>query len=91
MYYLTYVSLWTSLVCTFEHLYVVYELLMYELSVHHYQEKIVPLVPLSLQFWEVITGEHGINATGIYEGDSNLQLERLNVYFNEAHGKRKIT
>lgn len=24
---------------------------------------------------------------GNYEGDSSLQLERLNVYFNEAHGK----
>uniref|UniRef100_A0A4W6CAZ1 Tubulin/FtsZ GTPase domain-containing protein n=1 Tax=Lates calcarifer TaxID=8187 RepID=A0A4W6CAZ1_LATCA len=38
------------------------------------------------KFWEVISEEHGINAAGIYEGDSNLQLERLNVYFNEAHG-----
>uniref|UniRef100_A0A3Q3J8X1 Tubulin/FtsZ GTPase domain-containing protein n=1 Tax=Monopterus albus TaxID=43700 RepID=A0A3Q3J8X1_MONAL len=39
------------------------------------------------KFWEVINEEHGINATGIYEGDSTLQLERLNVYFSEAHGK----
>lgn len=41
---------------------------------------------ISWQFWEVISEEHGINATGIYEGDSNIQLERVNVYFNEAHG-----
>ena len=44
---------------------------------------------LSLQFWEVISEEHGLNATGIYEGDCDLQLERVNVYFNEAHGKEK--
>uniref|UniRef100_A0A3Q4M216 Uncharacterized protein n=1 Tax=Neolamprologus brichardi TaxID=32507 RepID=A0A3Q4M216_NEOBR len=34
--------------------------------------------------------EHGINATGIYEGDSNIQLERVNVYFNEAHGGKYV-
>lgn len=45
-------------------------------------------VALSYQFWEVITEEHGINATGKYIGDSHVQLERVNVYFNEAHGKR---
>uniref|UniRef100_A0A3Q2GFF2 Tubulin beta chain-like n=1 Tax=Cyprinodon variegatus TaxID=28743 RepID=A0A3Q2GFF2_CYPVA len=42
------------------------------------------------KFWEVISEEHGINATGIYEGDSNLQLERVNVYFNEAHGGKFV-
>ncbi|XP_012687436.2 tubulin beta-1 chain [Clupea harengus] len=36
------------------------------------------------KFWEVIGEEHGINHVGIYEGDSPVQLERLNVYFNEA-------
>lgn len=41
---------------------------------------------LSLQFWEVISDEHGINKVGAYEGDMDLQLERANVYFNEAHG-----
>ena len=34
----------------------------------------------------MISEEHGINATGNYEGDNVLQLERLNVYFNEAQG-----
>jgi len=38
----------------------------------------------------VISEEHGINATGLYEGDSNLQLERVNVYFNEAQGDYSI-
>ncbi|XP_037535371.1 tubulin beta-1 chain isoform X8 [Nematolebias whitei] len=42
------------------------------------------------KFWEVISEEHGIDATGIYEGDSNLQLERINVYFNEAHGGKYV-
>lgn len=40
------------------------------------------------QFWEVISDEHGIDPTGHYHGDSDLQLERVNVYFNEgASGK----
>lgn len=39
------------------------------------------------QFWEVISDEHGIDAHGAYNGDSDLQLERVNVYYNEATGK----
>ena len=41
----------------------------------------------TLQFWEVISDEHGIDPTGTYHGDSDLQLERINVYYNEATGK----
>lgn len=41
----------------------------------------------SFQFWEVISDEHGIDPTGSYHGDSDLQLERINVYYNEAAGK----
>lgn len=40
----------------------------------------------SVQFWEVISDEHGIDPTGTYHGDSDLQLERINVYYNEATG-----
>ena len=40
-----------------------------------------------LQFWEVISDEHGIDPTGTYHGDSDLQLERINVYYTEASGK----
>lgn len=40
-----------------------------------------------LQFWEVISEEHGIDQSGIYHGDSDLQLERISVYYNEASGK----
>ncbi|THG06032.1 hypothetical protein TEA_019399 [Camellia sinensis var. sinensis] len=36
------------------------------------------------KFWEVVCDEHGIDPTGRYHGDSELQLERVNVYYNEA-------
>jgi hypothetical protein len=29
------------------------------------------------KFWEVISDEHGIDPTGTYHGDSDLQLERI--------------
>lgn len=35
----------------------------------------------------MISDEHGIDPTGTYNGDSDLQLERINVYYNEATGK----
>jgi hypothetical protein len=35
---------------------------------------------------QVISDEHGIDPTGTYHGDSDLQLERINVYYNEATG-----
>ena len=41
---------------------------------------------IGAKFWEVISDEHGIDPTGTYHGDSDLQLERINVYFNEATG-----
>ena len=34
--------------------------------------------------------EHGINGEGQYEGDSDLQLQRINVYFHEAQGGRYV-
>lgn len=41
---------------------------------------------LLFQFWEIISEEHGIDCNGIYNGDSDLQLERVSVYYNEASG-----
>lgn len=32
----------------------------------------------------MISDEHGIDPTGIYNGDSDLQLEKINVYYNEG-------
>ena len=34
---------------------------------------------IGAKFWEVISDEHGIDPTGTYHGDSDLQLERINV------------
>lgn len=39
---------------------------------------------LCVKFWEVISDEHGIDPAGSYVGDSSLQLDRVNVYYNEA-------
>ncbi|WFD38693.1 Tubulin beta chain (Beta tubulin) [Malassezia japonica] len=36
------------------------------------------------KFWEVLSEEHGIDGDGNYVGNSPLQLERINVYYNEA-------
>ncbi|KAF9437717.1 Tubulin beta-4A chain [Entomortierella beljakovae] len=36
------------------------------------------------KFWEVISEEHGLDNNGNYNGDSDLQLERINVYYNEG-------
>jgi tubulin beta len=44
-----------------------------------------------LQFWETISDEHGIDPTGHYHGDSDLQLERIDVYYNQAQGKNAPT
>ena len=32
----------------------------------------------------MISDEHGIDASGNYNGDNVMQLERLSVYFNDA-------
>ncbi|KAL2547692.1 Tubulin beta-6 chain [Forsythia ovata] len=42
------------------------------------------------KFWEVVCGEHGINPAGNYVGNSRVQLERVNVYYNEASGGRYV-
>ena len=45
---------------------------------------------IGAKFWEVISEEHGIDATGSYVGDSDLQLERIGVYYDEASGGRYV-
>uniref|UniRef100_A0A8C6MCA9 Tubulin/FtsZ GTPase domain-containing protein n=1 Tax=Nothobranchius furzeri TaxID=105023 RepID=A0A8C6MCA9_NOTFU len=45
---------------------------------------------IGAKFWEVISDEHGIDPTGTYQGDSDLQLERINVYYNEASGGKYV-
>ena len=39
---------------------------------------------------QVVCDEHGVDPTGTYSGESDLQLERINVYFNEATGGRYV-
>ncbi|KAJ7399660.1 tubulin beta 3 class III [Pitangus sulphuratus] len=41
-------------------------------------------------FWEVISDEHGIDPSGNYVGDSDLQLERISVYYNEASSHKYV-
>ena len=42
------------------------------------------------KFWGAITRVHGFSPTGAYHGDSDLQLGRISVYFNEAIGGRYV-
>lgn len=35
-----------------------------------------------------MSAEHGIDPTGTYVGDNELQLKRINVYFNEGQAGR---
>merc|ERR1712241_1073807 len=42
------------------------------------------------KFWEVISDEHGIQPDGSYAGELPQQLERINVYYNEAMGGKYV-
>merc|ERR1712128_267053 len=42
------------------------------------------------KFWEVISDEHGIGPDGGHVGDLDQQLERINVYYNEASGGKYV-
>ncbi|XP_050748372.1 tubulin beta-6 chain isoform X4 [Numenius arquata] len=45
---------------------------------------------IGTKFWEVISDEHGIDPAGGYVGDSALQLERINVYYNESSSQKFV-
>jgi len=45
---------------------------------------------IGAKFWETMAAEHGITQEGAYVGDNSLQLERINVYFNEGMGGRYV-
>ncbi|KAI3770616.1 hypothetical protein L6452_01756 [Arctium lappa] len=45
---------------------------------------------IGAKFWDVVCAEHKIDVTGKYTGDAELQLERINVYYNEASGGRFV-
>jgi len=40
---------------------------------------------IGAKFWEVISGEHGIEPTGKYTGKEDNQLEHINVYYNQGY------
>ena len=41
-------------------------------------------------FLQVISAEHGIGVDRGYEGSLDQQLERINVYYNEASGGKYV-
>ncbi|KAB8236205.1 tubulin beta chain [Aspergillus alliaceus] len=41
-------------------------------------------------FWQIISGEHGLDASGVYQGTDDQELERMNVYFNEVDNKKYV-
>ncbi|KAH8398644.1 hypothetical protein KR215_005503, partial [Drosophila sulfurigaster] len=45
---------------------------------------------INFQFWEVISDEHGIDPNGYYHGESDLQHERIDVYYNEASSGKYV-
>uniref|UniRef100_A0A0C9RAR9 Tubulin beta chain n=1 Tax=Fopius arisanus TaxID=64838 RepID=A0A0C9RAR9_9HYME len=45
---------------------------------------------IGCRFWEVIADEHGVDCSGNWRGESDLQLERMNVFFTEARGGRFV-
>ena len=63
----------------------------YNISIHIYNIFFIYIYLiyyfLCQQFWEIISEEHGIDPTGVYRGTSDLQLERISVYYNEASGQ----
>jgi tubulin beta len=42
------------------------------------------------EFWEVISDEHDVDPSGTYHSLSELQLERINVYYNEASDGKNV-
>jgi tubulin beta len=42
------------------------------------------------KFWEVVCDEHGIDPSGMYQGDNDQQLEHIGVYFGEAGSGRYV-
>ena len=46
---------------------------------------------IGAKFWEIISDEHGIDPTGAYSGTSELQMERIEVYYNQAQVTALLT
>ena len=44
-------------------------------------------VNIGLKYWETICEEHSIDVNGVYKGDCDLQLEKIDNFFEEIGGK----
>lgn len=47
-------------------------------------------VSTGAKFWETVSDEHGIERDGVYKGTNELQLERINVYYNEVGSNKYV-
>jgi len=45
---------------------------------------------IGTKFWECMSAEHGINGDGAFEGDSQIQTDRIDVYFNQGGSGRYV-
>ncbi|KAM3179052.1 alpha-tubulin [Hymenolepis weldensis] len=45
---------------------------------------------IGTKFWETLGQEHGIDSSGKYHGDSELQLERIDVYYTKAQNENYV-
>lgn len=45
---------------------------------------------IGTKFWQIISEEHGIDPNGRYIGESDQQIERVNVYFEEGYEGRYV-
>ncbi|XP_065202411.1 tubulin beta-1 chain-like [Planococcus citri] len=45
---------------------------------------------IGTKFWELLSDEHAVDPTGHYYGDSPLQIERINVYYNQGLGCKYV-
>ena len=43
---------------------------------------------LVFQFWETISEEHGVDEKGNYTGNEDVQLEKIDVYYNQSACKQ---
>ena len=48
------------------------------------------LIFIGAKFWETVSDEHGIERDGVYKGTNELQLERINVYYNEVGSNKYV-
>ena len=41
-------------------------------------------------FWQTISPEHGVALDGTYQGESDLQLQKINIYYNQSNNSRYV-